>query len=161
MINRNPLWNGGLGHLYIFHLKHFMILLFKKCNNIQSFIFTPYQRQWQRVIGLCSSDFLLFKQCLKSRSIVLVNCEKGVLFIEFYEFLKALWTVLSETINIMRSLQKKAQFLGCPCEFPYRFMYKVPSSDHSLLTHILPLKVILRQFKFVFWCLDWERCTLK
>ena len=42
-----------------------------------------------------------------------------------------------------------------------RFMYITPSSDHSLLTLKLPFKVILRTFKVVFWCLEWEWCTFK
>ena len=68
--------------------------------------------------------------------------------------LKAFWTVLSETNNIMRNLQKKI-FWGSPWKCYYRFMYIAPSSIHSLLALNLPFKGILRKFE-VFWCLEWE-----
>ena len=68
---------------------------------------------------------------------------------------KALWIVLSETINILRNLQKQT-FLGCPREFCHMFIYIAPSRGHSLLTPSLPFKVILRRFEVVFWCLEWD-----
>ena len=46
-------------------------------------------------------------------------------------------------------------------EIYYKFMYIAPSSDWSLLTLDLPFKVILRRFKVVFWCLEWECCTFQ
>ena len=54
--------------------------------------------------------------------------------------LKALWIVLSETINILRNLKKENG--GCPQEVYHRFMYQASSSDNSLLTLNLPFKVI-------------------
>ena len=41
------------------------------------------------------------------------------------------------------------------------YMYKAPSCDHSLLTLILPLIVILRNYEVVFWCMEWAKCTFK
>ena len=51
---------------------------------------------------------------------------------------KALWIVLSQTINILIN-----KILGCPQEFYHRFTYIAPSSGHSLLNLNVPFKVIL------------------
>ena len=68
--------------------------------------------------------------------------------------LKDLWTVLSETINILRNLHKQKNFFfflgGGPWKCYHRFMYIAPSSDHSLLVINLPFKLILRRFEFCF-----------
>ena len=50
---------------------------------------------------------------------------------------------------------------GCPREFYPGFMYRAPSSDHSLITLNLPLKAILRSFEIVFWCVEWECCAFQ
>ena len=59
---------------------------------------------------------------------------------------------------------KKLTLSGCPPPppriLPYVYVH-ISSSDHSLLTLILPFKVILMKSEGVFWCLEWERCTLK
>ena len=46
--------------------------------------------------------------------------------------LKALWIVLSETINILRNLHK-ANILGMSRKFYQRFMYIAPSSGYALI----------------------------
>ena len=51
-----------------------------------------------------------------------------------YFILKALWIILSETINILRNLQKKIFFT--PQEFyhyVHSYIHVAPSSDHLLL----------------------------
>ena len=70
--------------------------------------------------------------------------------IEFYEFYRALWIVLSESINISRNLHTKRYFFVPPWEFYPRFMLKVPSTDHSLLTLNMPFKMIV--LKEVWGC---------
>ena len=67
----------------------------------------------------------------------------------------------------LRHLQK--QIFGMPppppspenFKFYHRFMFIAPSGDHSLLILKLPFKVILKTFEVVFWCLEWEWCTVK
>ena len=68
--------------------------------------------------------------------------------------LRALWILLSETINILRKLHKTN-----PRKFYHRVMYIAPSSGHILLNFNMPFKLILRRFEVVFWCLEWECCT--
>ena len=63
-----------------------------------------------------------------------------------------MWIVLLETINILSNLREKN--LGCSREFYHRFMYITPSSDCILVTFSLPIKVILRRFEVILWCLD-------
>ena len=67
---------------------------------------------------------------------------------------KSLVILLSETINILRNVQQqqqqKTKKWDSPREFYHRFMYKVPSYEHSLLTFKLPFKVILSKFEVVF-----------
>ena len=79
--------------------------------------------------------------------------------------LKALWIVLSKTINILINLQPKILFPPTPPpppqEFYSGFIYIVPSSECSLLILSLSLKVIPKRFDIVFWCLKWECCTFK
>ena len=60
-----------------------------------------------------------------------------------------MWIVLSETINMLRNLQK-IHIFGVPREFYHSFIYIVPSSDHSLLTLNMPFKVMLKRFEVVF-----------
>ena len=43
--------------------------------------------------------------------------------------LKAMWTILSETINIVRKLHETTIF-GMPPKFYHRVMYLAPSSGH-------------------------------
>ena len=54
--------------------------------------------------------------------------------------LKAVWVVLSETINNLKNLKKK--------QFYHRFMHRAPSSDHSLLTLKLTLNWFYGSLKF-------------
>ena len=65
--------------------------------------------------------------------------------------LKALWIVLSETINILRNLHKKKRTysFGMPQEFYHRFMYIAPSSGEPLPNLNLPFKWILWRFEVV------------
>ena len=72
--------------------------------------------------------------------------------------LKALWIILSETINIWRKLHK-TKYFGMPPKFYHRVMYIAPSSGHEWLNLYLPFSLILRRFEVVFWCLEWECCT--
>ena len=72
---------------------------------------------------------------------------------------KALWTVLSETINILRNLQFKHKIFqdALPENLTiglYMYIHVSPFSDHSLLTLILPFKVLLLFcfFKEVWGC---------
>ena len=74
--------------------------------------------------------------------------------------LKALWIVFSETINILRKLHKNNIF-GMPRKFYHRVMYIAPSSGHELLSFNFPFKYILKRFKIVLWCLEWECCTFQ
>ena len=53
------------------------------------------------------------------------------------------------------------KLLGCLQQFYHRFMYITPSSDHSLITLNLPVKVILQRFEVVFWCLELKCCTFQ
>ena len=71
----------------------------------------------------------------------------------FMIHLKALWIILSETINILRKLHK-TNISRCPRKFYHRVVYIAPSSGHEWLKLSLPLKLILRRFEVVFWCLD-------
>ena len=75
--------------------------------------------------------------------------------------LKALWFILSETVNILRKLAncKKITFSGCPRKFYHRVMYIAPSSGHILFNLNFSLKLILRRFEVAFWCLEWECYT--
>ena len=68
--------------------------------------------------------------------------------------LKALWIILSETIDFLRKLHKT--LLGCPRKFYHRVMYIAPSSGHISLYVNMPFTLILRRFEVVFWCLEWE-----
>ena len=72
--------------------------------------------------------------------------------------LKALWIILSETINILRKVQKLT-FSGCPRKFYHRVMHIAPSTGHISLTFNMPFKLIVRRCEVVFWCLEWECCT--
>ena len=63
--------------------------------------------------------------------------------------LKALWIILSETINILRKLQK-ITFSGCPPKFYHILMYIAPSSGHILLNLYFHFKFIL--LKEVWGC---------
>ena len=73
--------------------------------------------------------------------------------------LKSLWILLSETIHFLRKLHKTNIF-GMPTKILYhRVMYRAPSSGHISLNFNMPLKLILRRFEVVFWCLEWECCT--
>ena len=65
--------------------------------------------------------------------------------------LKALWIVLSETINILKKSAKKTNIFRMPPKMlPYRFMYIAPSSGESLPNLNLPFKLILRRSEVVF-----------
>ena len=46
-----------------------------------------------------------------------------------------------------------------PRTFCHRVMYIAPSSGHISLNFNMPLKLILRRFEVVFWCLGRECCT--
>ena len=74
--------------------------------------------------------------------------------------LKALWIVLSETINNLRNLKKK-RFRVALQQIYHRVIYIVPSSGHSLVNLNIPFTLILRRFAVVFWCLEWECCTFQ
>ena len=67
-----------------------------------------------------------------------------------YRVVKALWIFLSETINFLRNLHKT----------DIRVMYIAPSSGHISLNFNMPFKLILRRVEVVFWCLEWECCTV-
>ena len=73
--------------------------------------------------------------------------------------LKALWIFMSETINFLRN-GMKLTLLGCPQKFDHRVMYRAASSGHISLNFNMPFKFILRRFEVVFWCLEWDCCTL-
>ena len=74
--------------------------------------------------------------------------------------LKALWIILSETINILRKLHKTKTFSACPRKCYHRVMYIAPSSGHVSLNCTMQFELILRRFEgFFFWCLEWECCT--
>ena len=64
--------------------------------------------------------------------------------------LKALWIILSETINILRKLHKTNIFRMPPKILPYSLMYIAPSSGHILLNLNIPFKFILGRFEFFF-----------
>ena len=55
-----------------------------------------------------------------------------------------MWTVLSETINILRNMkkEKKITFSGCPRKFYRNIMYIAPSSGHAALFKWL-MKIII------------------
>ena len=80
----------------------------------------------------------------------------------FLRFLKALWIFLSETINFLRKLHK-TKFFGMPPKIlPFFQSYVAPYCGHISLNLInMPFKLILRRFEVVFWCLEWECCTLR
>ena len=73
------------------------------------------------------------------------------LFIRVLWILKALWIVLSETINILRKLHE-TNISGMPPPPPNFFMVVIvlcklaPSSGHALLNLNLPCRLILRRF---------------
>ena len=108
----------------------------------------------------------MLTSAFKANVIVWVNSENkrnswmgfvynyGVLWI-----LRALWIILSKTINILRKLQKK-NFWDAPDIFNM-FMYIAPSSGKPLPDLNLPFKWILRRFEVVFWCRAWECYFLK
>ena len=52
----------------------------------------------------------------------------------------------------------KLTFSGCPRKFYQRVMNIAPSSGHISLNFNMPFKLILRRFKVVFLCLEWECC---
>ena len=74
------------------------------------------------------------------------------------EVLKALWIVLSETINILRTLHKTNIF-GMPSKILPSSYVLSPSSGHVSLNCNMPFELILRRFEVVFWCLECECCT--
>ena len=74
--------------------------------------------------------------------------------------------VLSETINILRNLQKTNIFRMPPRILSYVYVHVAPSSDPFIgdpQSLSLPFKVILnlRRFEVIFWCLEWECCTFQ
>ena len=74
--------------------------------------------------------------------------------------LTALWTILSETINILRNLPPLQIILGAK-NVCHRCVYIAHSNDCSLLTLSLPFKVIHMKFEVVFWCPERECCTFQ
>ena len=80
-------------------------------------------------------------------------CHTSVLYRVLW-ILKAMWIILSETINILRKLPKKHLIFGMPQKCYHRFMYIAPSSGEPLPNINLPIKWILRRFDVVFWCLE-------
>ena len=87
--------------------------------------------------------------------VILVKSEEKNLYGFVYRvlwILKALWIILSETINILRNLHTLTKF-RCHREFSHTLMYIAPSSGHSLITPKLSFKFILMKFEVVFCCL--------
>ena len=69
--------------------------------------------------------------------------------------LKALWIFCLKPLIFWENCIKLT-FSGCPRKFYHRVMYIAPSIS---LNCNMPFKFILR-FEVVFWCLEWEYCTL-
>ena len=103
---------------------------------------------------------------LQNRDFAFQLLESQSIILEFYEFQKPCELFCLKPSIFWAICTRKSNFSGSPPpppprEFYHRFMYIAPSNDHLLLTHNLPFKVILRRFEIVFWCLEWECCTLK
>ena len=114
---------------------------------------------WQNVIRLwviLKAMYSFGKEwTLKKKSVI------GFVVYRVLWILKALWIVLSATINILK--KKKATTTtksGFPQRFCHWFMYIAPSSGHSMMNQNFPFKLILRRFEVVFWCLGWEYRTV-
>ena len=71
--------------------------------------------------------------------------------------LRALWIILSETINMLRKLHKTNIF-GMPQKICHMFMYIAPSSGHELFNSNLHFNLIQRKLKVVFWYLGYKEC---
>ena len=72
---------------------------------------------------------------------------------------KALWIILYETLTIKKK-KSIVKCLGASQKFYRRFMYIAPSSGEPLPNINWTCKWIVRRFEVVFWCLEWECCTL-